>query len=333
MTLLDRYLYAVQSDLPKGQPGGDIIAEIGDDLQSQMEEREVALGRTLTEDEQAAIIKAYGHPRRIAARYAGAQYLIGPELLPFYWSTLRLVVTIVIAIELLGGAVSALVAHNGILFFDALYAAFHSLIWIFSIVTIAFALNERVPNNGNMNGNVIGTWMFRWDPRRLPEPGALPPVPRSSSLAEFIANFLALLVLLDAGGSHRIPLDTLLANALRNMHATLTPAWHPAYIGTIAGTALLALAAITVFVRPKLTALHEVVRAMSSAATMIGIALTLQAGPWIRPAGRPLNSIALYILVSAIVILGFQWTNSVRILLRKPSHHTPTQPRSMSATG
>ena len=333
MTLLDRYLYAVQSDLPKGQPCDDIIAEIGDHLQSQMEEREVALGRTLTEDERAAIIKAYGHPRLIAGRYSRMQYLIGPELLPFYWSTLRLVVTIVVAIELLGGAVSALVSHNGILFFDALYAALHSLIWIFSIVTIVFILNERVPNNGNRNGNTMVTWLFRWDPRRLPEPGVRPPVPRSSSLAEFIANFLALLVLLDAGGARRIPLDMLIANALRNMHATLTPAWHPAYIGTIAGTALLSFAAITVFVRPQLTALHEVARAVSSAATMIGIALTLQAGPWIRPADGPLNGVALYVLVSAIVILGFQWSSSVRILLRKPGDETPQQPRTMSTAG
>lgn len=315
MTLLDRYLYAVQSDLPKDQPAGDIIAEIGDELQSQMEEREVALGRALTEDEQAAIIKAYGHPRLIAGRYSRVQYLIGPELLPFYWSTLRLVATIVISIELLAGAVSALVSHDGVLFFDALYAAVHSLIWIFGIVTLIFAVSGSAPQRNS--GSII-TWLFRWDPSRLPSPGVRPPVPRSSSLAEFIANFLALLVLLDAAGAHRIPLDALVANALLDMHVTLTPAWHAAYIGTAAGTGLLAFAAITVFVWPRLTALHEVARAVASAASIVGIVFTLQAGPWVQSPGELSNTVALYALVTALVILSFQWTISIRILLLTP---------------
>ncbi|MBV9270503.1 MAG: hypothetical protein JO165_05370, partial [Candidatus Eremiobacteraeota bacterium] len=49
MTILDRYLYAVRNNLPKDQPGDDIVAEIGDDLRSQIEEREKTLGRPLTD--------------------------------------------------------------------------------------------------------------------------------------------------------------------------------------------------------------------------------------------------------------------------------------------
>ena len=311
MTMLDRYLSAVQGNLRKDQAAADIVAEIGEDLQSQMEEREGALGRALTEDEQAALIKAYGHPRVVAARYGGIQHLIGPELLPFYWSTLRLVATVVIAIELLGGGISALISHNGPLFFGALAAAWNSLIWIFGIVTIVFALRERVPLP---NGGRIGVLPLKWDPRRLPAPGMRPPVPRTSTLAEFIANFIALLALLDARGPHHIPLDIILANAMINMHAMLTPAWHAAYDGMIAGTSLIAISAIAVFVRPQLTGLHESIRAVASVVVMAGIALTVQAGPWITPAG-PANTIALYVLVAALVILSLQLTISVRTLL------------------
>ncbi|MHB8148173.1 MAG: hypothetical protein ACYDGM_13070 [Vulcanimicrobiaceae bacterium] len=221
-----------------------------------------------------------------------------------------------ISIELLGGAISALVSHNGLLFFDALYAAFHSLIWIFGIVTIVFAVSERVPQR---DGHHSGMWLFQWDPRRLPAPGARPPVPRRSTLAEFIANFLALLVLLDAGGAHHIPLDILLANALHGMHATLTPAWHAAYAGAIAGTTLIAISAIAVFVQPQLTALHEFVRVLASAVVIVGIAVTLQAGSWIWPADAPLNTAALYALVSALVILGLNLALSARAMLRKPA--------------
>lgn len=313
MTMLDRYLSAVKTNLPKDEKASDIAAEIADALQSQMEEREAVLGRPLTEDERAEIIKAYGHPQVVAARYGRVQYLIGPELLPFYWSTLRLVATIIVAIELIAGAISALVSKDGTLFFNALAAAWNSLIWIFGIVTVVFIAGERVPSPGN--SGLAGSLM-KWDPRRLPALGALPPVPRTSSLAEFIANFIALLVLIDASGEHRIPLDIVIANALHGLNAALTPAWHAAYLGAIVGTSLLVLSSVAVFVRPQLAAFHECVRVVSSIAVIMGLVLTLQAGPWIRPAPGPLNTAALYFLCGGILVLALQIALSARNLRR-----------------
>lgn len=312
-SMLDRYLYAVQNDLPKDQPAADIIAEIGDDLQSQMDERSATLGRPLTEEEQAALIKAYGHPRIVAGRYNRVQYLVGPETFPFYFSTLRLVLVVVVTIELLAGAISSLVTHNGFLFFEALGAAWNSLIWIFGIVTVVFALGERTHDRASFLNP------FKWDPRRLPAPNAWPPVPRTSSMAEFIANFLALLVLLDAAGPHHIPLDAVVASMLQAMQSSLTPAWHGAYIGTIAGSALLAASALAAFVRPQLGAVHEGVRVLASAVTIAGIAFTLQAGPWIQSPDPRLNTVALYFLVAVLVVLLVQIAVSARALLRKPA--------------
>lgn len=312
-SMLDRYLYAVQNDLPKDQPAADIIAEIGDDLQSQMDERSATLGRPLTEEEQAALIKAYGHPRIVAGRYNRVQYLVGPETFPFYFSTLRLVLVVVVTIELLAGAISSLVTHNGFLFFEALGAAWNSLIWIFGIVTVVFALGERTHDRASFLNP------FKWDPRRLPAPNAWPPVPRTSSMAEFIANFLALLVLLDAAGPHHVPLDAVLASMLQAMQSSLTPAWHGAYIGTIAGSALLAASALAAFVRPQLGAVHEGVRVLASAVTIAGIAFTLQAGPWIQSPDPRLNTVALYFLVAVLVVLLVQIAVSARALLRKPA--------------
>ena len=137
MTIVDRYLYAVQKALPKELAASDVVAEIADDLQSQIDEREAAAGRKLTDDETASIVKAYGRPQVVAARYERVTYLIGPEAFPFYRSALAFVATIVVAIELIGGAIAALFAHDGLLFFSALEAAWRSLIWIFGIVTIA----------------------------------------------------------------------------------------------------------------------------------------------------------------------------------------------------
>ncbi|MBV9269726.1 MAG: hypothetical protein JO165_01430, partial [Candidatus Eremiobacteraeota bacterium] len=261
----------------------------------------------------AGIIKLYGHPRVVAARYGSAQYLIGPDLLPFYWSTLSVATSIVIGFELIVGAISALASHNGVRFFDAMSAAWNSLIWIFGIVTVVFALLERAPQRKGERPNLP---FMRWDPRRLPPASVHAPVRRSSAIAEFIANFIALLVLLDAGGAHHVPLDSLLAGAMQQMHVGLTPAWSGAYIGTIAGTALIAVSAIAVFLVPRLTLLHEFVRIVASICVIAGLGVTLRAGTLLQGATERINTAVSYALICAIVILGAQIAVSLRAMLR-----------------
>ena len=90
MELLDRYLQAVRFWLPRKQQD-DIIAELGDDLRSQIEERESSLGRQLNEDELVALLKQAGHPLWVAGRYQKQQALIGPVLFPLYSFVLKIV--------------------------------------------------------------------------------------------------------------------------------------------------------------------------------------------------------------------------------------------------
>ena len=105
MTIVERYLRAVRDNLPRGQQD-DIINELNDSIQSRFEDEEAALGRPLGEAEEAAILKGFGHPMTVAARYRGdersltfGRQLIGPELFPTYLKVLwiNLVVTLVIA--------------------------------------------------------------------------------------------------------------------------------------------------------------------------------------------------------------------------------------------
>ena len=70
MTLVDRYLRAVRDYLPRGQQD-DIINELSDNLQSRIEDEDAARGRPLAETEEAAILKEFGHPMAVAARYRG----------------------------------------------------------------------------------------------------------------------------------------------------------------------------------------------------------------------------------------------------------------------
>lgn len=77
MEALDRYLEAVRAWLPREQRA-DIVAELGEDLRSEIEERQGALRRPLSEDEVLALLKRRGHPMSVAEGYLPSQHLIGP---------------------------------------------------------------------------------------------------------------------------------------------------------------------------------------------------------------------------------------------------------------
>ncbi len=68
MELLDRYLEAVKKHLP-WQRQDDIIAELRANLEAQLEEKEAALGRPLTQAEVEAWLKQLGSPMQMAAPY------------------------------------------------------------------------------------------------------------------------------------------------------------------------------------------------------------------------------------------------------------------------
>jgi hypothetical protein len=92
MDLLDRYLQAVKKHLP-WQRQDDIVAELRANLESQLEEKEAALGRPLTSAEAEEWIKQLGSPLQVAAGYQPQQYLIGPAVFPTYWYVLKLACT------------------------------------------------------------------------------------------------------------------------------------------------------------------------------------------------------------------------------------------------
>ena len=123
-TLLDRYLYAVAEALPGDVAKDDVVAEIRDELQSQIDEGK----------DEVAVIKAYGRPQVVAARYGGVQYLVGPDLFPFYWATLRNVLAGGVALVLVGGGLMAIVAHDGGIFFATLGVAWNTALWIVAVV-------------------------------------------------------------------------------------------------------------------------------------------------------------------------------------------------------
>lgn len=184
MELLDRYLHAIKFWLPRAQQD-DIIAELSEDLRSQIEEEENKLGRKLSEEEVVSVLKRRGSPLFVAGRYLPQRYLIGPGLFPVY----RFVLTIVMLCWL----APWLLVRIALLVFDPGYRATHALVtdaaeawpvfWIaVGVVTTVFAVIERVQSRNRLLEN--------WDPRRLPPVRDPNRIPRLSSIIEIAANLI-----------------------------------------------------------------------------------------------------------------------------------------------
>jgi hypothetical protein len=185
--LLERYLEAVRRCLPSAQ-ADDIVAELGGDLRQQIEDREGALGRALSEDELSAMLKDRGHPMKVASAYLPKQYLIGPELYPTWRFVLRLVLGWILppVFLFIVGPTLYLTSdhHAGVIVTTAAYlmeAEVSALGWI----TLVFAILERTHPRLAVSA--------KWDPRMLPRLSAsgLQKVPRATAIGDMITGILS----------------------------------------------------------------------------------------------------------------------------------------------
>jgi hypothetical protein len=163
--LIDRYLQAVGFWLPRDQKQ-DILAEISEDLRSQLEDREAELGRALTESEVSDLLKQRGRPILVAGQFLPQRSLIGPALYPIYIFVLKIVALCYV--------IPWLLVWFGILLFHRTEMAAHlagewsslGSLWTivftqFGIITVVFAAIDRV--------SVKSTGCSEWDPRKLPK--------------------------------------------------------------------------------------------------------------------------------------------------------------------
>ena len=229
MDLLDRYLQAVKKHLP-WQRQDDIIAELRANLESQLEDKEAALGRPLTACEAEAWLKQIGPPMQVAARYQPQQYLIGPGVFPMYWYVLRMAFLWSMVIYTIVSTVQIVTAVPSV---DAVLAALLRvpgiLMTVAAWVTLAFAVLEfavtRYPEKCPAIAGAGSNW----------SPGDLPPVERKPAdgkkersfalaVAEVVFGFILLAWLLLI--PHYPVL--LLGPGIAFLHASpfqLTPVW------------------------------------------------------------------------------------------------------------
>lgn len=164
LELVDRYLQAVRFWLPKTRRQEDLLAELGEDLRSQIEDKQGELGRVLNKGEVSEILKRCGAPMVVASRLGPKRQLIGPTLYPIYTFVVKMVVLwiLVPAFLFIVGLVNlansngdwgkAIVATMGGLWSAAFVAA--------GVITLVFAILERT--------HAIADIACKWDPNSLP---------------------------------------------------------------------------------------------------------------------------------------------------------------------
>ena len=147
MDLVERYLGAVRWNLPADR-ADDIVAELGDLIHARIEDREEALGRPLGKDEISQLLKEFGHPLAVSGQYHEQRALIGPEVFPFYWFALRVLLAVVglIAAIQIGGRVIVGNEHISRALAHGISQAFEALLLHAAIVTLT--------NSGRL-GNLV----------------------------------------------------------------------------------------------------------------------------------------------------------------------------------
>jgi hypothetical protein len=163
MELLDRYLQAVRFWLPKTQRQDDLLAELGEDLRSQIEDKETELGRLLDPSEMSAILKKCGSPMMVAGRLGPQRHLIGPALFPIYEFVLKMVllwILVPVFIFIVGPATVANSGSwsSGVL--NTIGGLWSGLFIAAGIITLVFAIVERT--NSHLGCDL------KWDPLKLP---------------------------------------------------------------------------------------------------------------------------------------------------------------------
>jgi hypothetical protein len=273
MDLLNRYLHAVGFWLPKPQQD-DIIAELSEDLRSQIEDRAAALGHSLDDDGIAAILTERGHPMLVAGSYLPQRSLIGPALFPAYQFVLKLVILWILTpiFILMVGPATVLSSGNPFLgLAETAWTLLLAAVFSMGIITAIFSILERYPHEST----------FQWNPRRLPAvapaQASQPPkiVSRFNAIVEVLAGLFASLLWIGLMWSPH----TLRVNGIV---IAPTPVWRSFFWPILLVTLSSPAAGLFTLLRPRWMRTRACVALGAHAVVLILLSALSNMGPWVR---------------------------------------------------
>jgi hypothetical protein len=344
MEMLDRYLESVRSCLPEAQRD-DIINELEENLRSQIEDKEGALGRPLNEAELEALLKLHGHPLIVAGRYRqdqrsvafGPQW-IGPTLFPFYVRVLKFNLGIT-SLVLIGVFVALFASRQSVTLLNTLPEFLYSFLIQFTIITVIFAAADR-------------HWTLHpdsWNPRNLKHPwhpafaiqtelkrGSAAKkderrVSRFDSVCQLVSMGVGLAWLRVAQGAPFMifgPAAAIVRPA---------PVWHQFYTPVVLLFVAGMVQAVVNLFLPDWFRFRLVYRLLNDAAWLVIVALLFKAGPWVlmadvagasegyRRTGEILNQLVPYGLAGLAVLIGVNVVGNLRLIARVAQPPVPSR--------
>lgn len=305
MDLIEKYLAAVRWNIAPAK-ADDIVAELRDVIETRIEEREDALDRPLTQDEVSAVLKDFGHPLVVAARYGTHQYLIGPDLFPFYFFSLKVFVGIGALILIVSGAADLIFggANPARAFAHLLNDGWTTLLSYAGLVTLIFAVIERT--------GWLRDKLDQWTPEKLPDFSDLRLKPKKIWERAFETIVSGVFVLWLAGVVH----FPYFYSSAKGIRVDPAPVWFHYYwpiLALAAGGFLLNLIRL---VRPDWLKVQAAMGVALAAGAVALLALIYQAGSWVvvtstgadpKQVADIAESLTLAIRIS-IVVVGIIWT-------------------------
>jgi hypothetical protein len=281
--LVDRYLQAVRFWLPKKQQQ-DVDAELSEDLHSQIEEKEVELGRPLDEGEVSAILKRCGSPIAVAARFRPQGYLIGPALFPIYRFVLKMVllwILVPVFLFIVGPVNLVNTGDWGLASVRTLGDLWNGAFIAAAAITLIFAVLESTQAHLGL--------VDKWDPR------SLPPVQKESRKPSMLKavcelgfgtfGFMWLLL---------VPHYPVLIFGPAAAFLQLGPVWHSLYF-LFVGMSVIGLVRSSIILgRPQWTWFPPLSQLMNTILALIVLNVTLHA------VTQPPNGQALVVLADAM---------------------------------
>jgi hypothetical protein len=266
--MLDRYLQAVRFFLPRHNQD-DIVRELSANLVAQMEDREEELGRPLTEEERADILRRHGHPMAVAGTYRTHRHLIGPTFMPIYVFALKMGLGAAFIVTMIITVVSASL-HGDVVrrIVDGLLAYPGRALMVFAWTTLGFAALDFAQARLKLT--------HKWDPRTLPKVVRHEDrISRANSLCECLAITAALVWL------SLVPQRPALLLGPAAAFLDLTPIWSSVYGPIFAMTLATGVLSFINFTRPVWTSARSLARMAISATSLLIFFTLLRSGPWV----------------------------------------------------
>ncbi len=271
--LMERYLAAVERRLPKAQ-SKDIIAELREAVGSKVEAKEEALGRAANADEIALILKGFGHPVVVASRYSGREYMIGPNLYPWFWDAQRTGLGVVFAIVVAIASVRAFASERPMqAVIQGIGGAIEACIWMFGVITVVFVVLEQTKTDVRI--------AQRWNPKALPHDNIRKP---RGLFETMVALAFDAIFILWWTKVVRLP-DQWPMQDSDGVDVHLSAAWAPLHAPILVLALLVAAVHVADIVRPAWSRLRSLVSIAGHIAGLAVLWILYRAGPLVDVTG------------------------------------------------